>query len=73
MDKHPVPRSALLERTLHLLRERSRTKTLQIIEQETGLQVPWLKGLLRGKTNSPSVCRIVLLYEYLSGKTLAIE
>lgn len=45
--------------------------TLQMVEDETGLPVPWLTLLLRTNNDTgPDVNRIVLLYEYLSGSKL---
>lgn len=72
--KHVPERSRLLERTLELLRDRPRTITLAIIEENTGLKQTWLQSLSNGgKVKSPNVCSIVKLYEYLSESKLQIN
>jgi hypothetical protein len=47
-------------------------KTNLDIYRDTGLQPSWLDTVRRGTTRNPSVNRIQHLYEYLSGKKLAI-
>lgn len=73
MATHNVPRSALLERTVHLLRNRPRPLTLQVVSDDTKLHMRWLQLLLSRPKVSPSVDAIVVLYEYLTNKKLSIE
>lgn len=42
------------------------------IYRRTGLKPSWLKMVANGDTVAPSVNRVVYLYEFLSGKKLAV-
>lgn len=70
--KVSIPRSQLLERTIDLLKNRPKETTLQLIQSKTDLPEGWLVSLLCNPEISPSVDRIVLLYEFLSGNKLNI-
>lgn len=67
-----LPRSKLYTRTIELLRNRPRTKTLGQISHETGLPLGWLVSILCKPYLSPSVDRIEVLYEYLSSRPLQV-
>jgi hypothetical protein len=71
--KPPIPRSALLTRTLELLKNRPSFLTLNMIQIETTLPEGWLVSIMCNPKMSPSVDRIVLLYEYLSGNKLVLK
>lgn len=71
--ENPIPRCALLLRTIELLRHRPRALTLETIRKDTNLSIRWLSNLISDDFGSPSVCRVVKLYEYLSNKTLNVE
>ena len=66
------PRSKLYVRTLELLRDRPASKKLAVVAQDTGLPREWLISILVRPHTSPSVDRIEVLYEYLSGKSLEV-
>lgn len=66
------PRSKLYLKTMELLRNRPVTLTYIDIERVTGLSPLWLTTIMQHPEISPSVDRIELLYEYLSGKQLDI-
>jgi hypothetical protein len=68
--KVTIPRSELLDLTIELLKNRPKSTTLQKIQTDTGLPEGWLVSVLCNPELSPSVDRIVLLYEYLSGNKL---
>lgn len=63
--------SAFYSYTLELLRNRPITLTLDRLSRETGLPEGWLLSILSKPHISPSVDRVVKLYEYLSNKPLA--
>lgn len=72
-----VERSALLERTRELLRNRPKGTTLELIAGNTGLTIAFLTYLASerqdGFVPDPSVNRIVALYEYLSQSKLELR
>lgn len=69
----PVPSTActLLTRTIELVRTCG--KSPGKIAAETGLSVYWITSLRYDTTKEPSVNKIVMLYEYLSGKKLEVN
>lgn len=75
MTVKDIPRSRLLVRTLELLRDRPKEKTLDIIARDTGLKITWLNYISSQiQSNAGASCdRIEVLYEYLSGTKLIIK
>jgi hypothetical protein len=67
------PRSRLYLRTIDLLKTRPREKSLAVICRDTGLPRAWLVDIMGNGERSPSVDRIEILYEYLSGTNLDIR
>ena len=64
---------SLINKTLHLLRNRPRTLTLAQVEKETGISEHWLKRFASEKSISdPSVNTIEKLYNYLSDDELQV-
>ena len=53
------------DETIKLLRNRPVYITMERIAKETGLQVPWLSMLHRGKITHPSINMMQTLHEYL--------
>jgi hypothetical protein len=73
-QKGSIPRSRLLDRTLELLRKRGEDLTVKKIAEDTGLHEGWLwMFITNGEYLSPSVCRIVILYEYLTKSQLELK
>ena len=66
-----MPSSTLYDRTLNLVRNRSRQITFRQIQTDTGLTVGWLEIFATGKMKDPGVCKVEALYVYLTGKPLA--
>ena len=66
-----IPASKLYLKTLDLLRNRPKPLTLRKIAQDTGLPEGWLLSILSKPNLNPAVNRVEVLYEYLSGQTLA--
>jgi hypothetical protein len=62
--------NSLCEHTLTLLRK-SKTP-LPDLAQQAGLPFYWLKSFKSGTIKDPSVNRVQQLYEYLTGKKLAV-
>lgn len=62
----------LLKTTLHLYRERPRTKTLDIIARDTGLAREWLINFGGEASHDPGVRKVETLYVYLTGKQLEL-
>jgi transcriptional regulator with XRE-family HTH domain len=60
----------LRSRTRDLLINRPRRLTLSDVAEGTGLTQPFLEDLLYKDIKNPSVDRIQILYEFLSGKKL---
>ena len=60
----------LLTKVRALLEQSSMTH-LEIYRR-TGLKPTWLKMVANGETAAPSVNRVVYLYEFLTGKKLAV-
>jgi len=63
---------ALYLDTIRLLKNRPQPLTLKKISEDTGLPAPWLFSILAQPDLSPSVDRVVKLYEYLKGSPLAL-
>lgn len=61
----------LLARTIELVTTCG--KSPGKIAAETGLSVYWITSLRYGTTKEPSVNKIVMLYEHLSGKKLEVK
>jgi hypothetical protein len=55
--------SRLLAETRRLLEQRD--KSLQVISEETGINVHWLRKFSQGAFDDPGVNRIEHLYDYL--------
>lgn len=70
MCKVNTSQNNLCERTLTLLRK-SKTP-LPDLAQRAGLPYYWLKSFKSGAIADPSVNRVQHLYEYLTGKKLAV-
>lgn len=64
---------SLLERTVELLREDMKDRTLLELHKETGLPFYWLRKMAGRETKDPSVNRVQALYEYLSGDKLELK
>lgn len=60
----------LLEKTLMLMKRSQRQKTLPEISKDTGLPFYWLRKFASGDISDPSVNKVQILYEYLSGTPL---
>ncbi len=67
--------SVFLERTLELLKNRSKNITYALIEEETGLKQSWLESLnfKRNEGLDPGIRRIETLYNYLNEKPFTFE
>ena len=65
---------ALYEKTIELLKNRPRDKTLKSISEDTGINLSWLRSFGQGriKDKGPSVFTVEKLYEYLSGQKLKV-
>lgn len=63
---------SLMTETLRLLKNRGK-KTLPEIHDETGIPFYWLRKFIGGEIDDPSVNRVQILYEYLSGRKLLPE
>ena len=61
---------SLHRRTLELLKEKG--IPLHVIYKETDLPFYWLKKFRSQEIKEPSVNRVQRLYEYLSGRKLAV-
>ncbi len=61
---------SLMVATLDLLKEKK--VPAHVIYAETNLPFYWIKDMMAGKSNGPSVNRIQYLYEYLSEKQLEV-
>lgn len=65
--------SKLVKTTRDLLTQRPRTLTLQRISEETGIEYRWVQDFgIRDPRRGWNVYHVEKLYEYLSGKTLAL-
>ena len=64
--------SILLERTLHLARNRPRSLKYDVIVLETGLKRRWLEEFIAGRIDDPSVVKVEKLYNYLAETPLMI-
>lgn len=63
----------LVSRTQHLLKERPRTITYDVLAKNVGgISEPWLRHFARG-ARCPDANKVQALYEYLSGTTLFSE
>jgi len=62
----------LLERTRHLLINRPKPVTLELLSEQTGLSTSWLSSLISGdfSKHGPGVLSVQKLYEHLSGSKL---
>lgn len=63
----------LLEKTRQLLANRPRNMTLQDIEAATGISESWLRVFSRGKISDPSVNKVQVLFEHLTGSKLKVD
>jgi predicted transcriptional regulator len=64
--------SKLLDKTLDLVRTRPRDVTYDQIATETEVSVSWLKKLVNGEIEHPSVCYVEAVYVYLNKKSLDV-
>lgn len=64
--------SILLERTLHLVRNRSVKITLKKISEDTGLKYDWLVRFNMGNYDDCGVKKVETLYNYLSADKLTL-
>lgn len=62
----------LRDKTLELLQDRPRSKTLKVVSEETGIGLPWLNLFLQNRIQNPSVNTIQSLYEYLTNAKLKV-
>jgi hypothetical protein len=69
----PTPSTRLRDRTLLLLRELPRHRTLKEVADECDLKLSWLTAFARGEIDHPSVNRIEKLYEHLTGRKLKVD
>jgi len=67
-----IPPGDLLTKVLELLANRPRGVAYKDISLATGLPEPWLKLFAAGRISDPSVNRIELLYNYLTGRSLNV-
>lgn len=72
MRTEKIERTALVRRTVDLLRNRPRTLTTRQIEKDTGISRGWLVNLM-STDGDPSANRIVRLYEYLTKSELLLK
>lgn len=70
--RRPGLDTRLIERTRELLRSRPREITYRTIEQDTGLNVEFLRMIAARRSTDASSSRVLTLYQYLSGKQLDI-
>jgi hypothetical protein len=61
----------LLNATRHWLKH-TKINPFQLADK-TGLPVAWCRTLILGTTASPSVCRVQLVYEVLTGEKLHVN
>ena len=75
MDKPNSPTPAdscpLLARVIQLVRTCG--KSPAVLAEETGLTFYWIHSLRYKANFDPSVSKVVILYEHLTGKKLEIE
>lgn len=64
-ELYELAASAVRNRTLELLQNRSVKLTLRQISEDTGLPQGWLSMFGRGKIDDPSYYKLRTLYEYL--------
>lgn len=64
---------SLLRMTLMLMKRPQRQKTLPEISVDTGLPFYWLRKFASEEIDDPSVNKVQVLYEYLSGSKLIPE
>lgn len=62
----------LRDKTLDLLKDRPRAKTLKVVSTDTGIGLPWLNLFLQNKIQNPSVNTVQSLYEYLTQEKLRV-
>ena len=63
-----IKKSKLFMKTLELYENRSIKLTNEIIADKTGIGYPWI--IKFAKMDEPSVDRLEVMYEFLSGKEL---
>lgn len=62
--------SKLLDRTLHLVRNRPVTETYQTIAAAAKVSPHWVKTLASGKIPDPGVCKVEAVFNYLNKQPL---
>ncbi len=67
----PADSCPLLARTIQLVRECGRSPA--VLAQETGLNYHWVQSLRYNNNIDPSVSKVVLMYEHLTGTKLEIK
>lgn len=67
-----IPPGELLTKVLTMLSDRPRDVSYKDISDKLNLPEPWIKAVATGQIKDPSVNRIEMLYEYLSGTPLNV-
>jgi AraC-like DNA-binding protein len=66
----PIRRLTLHERTRQLIVNRPRPVTLETIADRANVSEAWLRSIIDGKVDDPSVNMIQRVYEFLTGEEL---
>lgn len=64
--------STLNNAAIQLFRNRPRGLTMEQINEDLGISPSWLTQWASGSITGPSVVRVQVLYEYLSGRKLTL-
>lgn len=64
--------SVLLDRTLHLVRNRPASLTYAAIAEALDVSKAWIEALASGRIPDPGVCKVEALYNYLAATPLKI-
>lgn len=62
----------LVDRTRHLIAQRPRTVTLDMLSEACGVDADFIQRFSQGKIKNPSIHKTVTLYEHLSGRRVEI-